>query len=189
MTPAIARSPAPSAHQSQGGRGRPARGRHGRISRRGVLGAVTRAGGRVPGSATGPVWDLHGSLVRSEPQGHAGSRRGREARLPASPGPDLTEHPRRPSHRPRPRRAQLPDRTSPVPVDAAAEPPARTGTSAGVLRLSQHSLLRAGPAGLLTAGIATPPPLRQAASPTRILIGPRLAPMCSLTADHEAVAS
>src|SRR5262249_38415463 len=101
----------------------------------------------------------------------------------------LTEHPRRPAHRPRPRRAQLPDRTSPVPVDAAAEPPARTGTSAGVLRLSQHSLLRDGPAGLLCAGIATPPPRRQAASPTRILVGPRLTPMCSLTADHEAVAS
>ena len=62
-----------------------------------------------------------------------------------------------------------------------------------------HQCWRSAPlATFLTARRACWPPMRRycgtstssaAASPTRILIGPRLTPMCSLTADHEAVAS
>lgn len=76
---------------------------------------LTWAGGGLHRRPAGPLRALHGPGVRAEPQGHADARGGREARLPARPGAHRPQRPRRAGHRLRARRAELPDRASPVP--------------------------------------------------------------------------
>ena len=85
---------------------------------------------------------LPGLLVRAQSQGHGRVRGGREGRFPPPPGRHLAEHPRQLVHRLRPRRPQLPDRASPVPLHAAAQPAAGPGAGARVLRAARHRLPR-----------------------------------------------
>ena len=67
-----------------------------------------------------------GCGVRPQPQRHADPVHGRRLRLPAPPGPHRPQRTRRAADRPAPRRAQLPDRTPPVPQHAPPEPAPRT---------------------------------------------------------------
>src|SRR5699024_2847674 len=107
------------AQRAPAARGGPARTARGRARRDRVLGALTGARGRLPRCATRGVRLLHGLLVRPEPQGHADRAEGSLDRLLPPPSAHEPQHPRRLVHRLPVRRAQLPDRTPPVPRDAA----------------------------------------------------------------------
>ena len=70
----------------------------------------------------------------------------RQDRLPAPPGADLAQRPRRLAHRLRARRPELPDRAPPVPVHATAEPAPGPAAGRRVLRRARPAVLRGQPA-------------------------------------------
>lgn len=77
---------------------------------------------RVPGCAAGRLRLLHGRHFRSEPQGHGDHPEGRQAGFPAPPGAHEPQRARPATARHRDGRTQLPDRASPLPLDAAPAP-------------------------------------------------------------------
>src|SRR5215213_10167720 len=91
-------------------------------------------GRRVLGGAAGRLWSLSGFDIRAEPHWHAAGLTQAEAGLPAPSGPDEPQHQRRLVDVDLHGRAELPDRTPPVPLDG---PPTLTPGAAadqGVLR-------------------------------------------------------
>jgi fatty acid desaturase len=87
-----------------------------------------------------------GALVRPQPQGHARGGRGRKTRFPAPSGPHRTQHPRQYPHRPRPRRAELPDEhhlfpSMPRPSLRHAQAPVRAFCAQHGIPCTQTSLL------------------------------------------------
>ena len=97
-------------------------------------------------------------------KGMAVFERRREGRFPPPPGRHLAEHPRRLVHRLRPRRPQLPDRASSVPLHAAAQPAAGPGAHTRVLRAARPRLPRDWARGLLRSGAPPPEHRRRPAS-------------------------
>ena len=67
-----------------------------------------------------------------------------EARLPAPPGADVAQHPRRPADRLRDGRPELPDRAPPVPEHAPAEPAPGPADRSRVLRTPRHQYTEVG---------------------------------------------
>ena len=107
----------------------------------------------------------------------------REDRLPPSSGHHLTQHPGRMVHRLRPRRAQLPDRTSPVSFHAAAQLAACAGTDTSVLRGERHRLQSDRTPGLLRAGAPPPRYRRRDARGRPVLAGTYASDLAGLHRD------
>src|SRR4029450_2045137 len=168
LPPAAAGSgpPAPGQHQGHPPRGRrPSQHRGGaaaggpcrRLCHGPAGGVVAAAGGAVPGRPPGAVRAVPGLCVRPQPQGHAHPHPGRGAGLPPPPGAALPQRGRQPAGRLAFGRAQLPDRTPPVPDHAPAQPAPPPAPYPGVLPAPRPALCRGQPARLLRPSPPPPP--------------------------------